>query len=560
MRFRVSLNSFGVKYRLGILVLLSITALLVVGFSGWVGISRVTRSLVTLEDERLPAAMLLDEIRTTSNLLVQYSYEVLTRETQAHAQSKFKQTLTRKEALAVVLARAMTDYDALPKSDDEKEAWTSLKESMQPWKVGNDELDSLVKAMVDNDDPDKQAELFANYKAPLANWGNTQSRVDLALTSLVALNKDNIDKAREEDAGRIALAMRFMLVTLGVAIAGLLVLAVIFVRSITGPVERLRQAIVGVAGSSDFTQRVEVRGNDEIAQTAGAFNRLLEGVQESLREVLDSAAAISTAAEHVLTASSQATHSSEDQSQSASSMAAAIEQMTVSITHIGESSHGTLARAREAGLAANQGVQSIEQTHAEIDRIARTVAQANTAIEALSRESERISSILQVIQEVAEQTNLLALNAAIEAARAGEQGRGFAVVADEVRKLAERTSASTREIGDLVVSMRASGGEAVQSMKSVNAQVDCSKTFSDSAVGHIARIRVSSEHVVGAVTDISEAISEQGATAQSIAQQVELVARLSETANSVAKETETISVDLERLSVALKSAVQRFHV
>ena len=133
MRFRVSLNSFRVRYRLGILVALSIATLLVVGFSGWVGISRVTRSLVSLEDERLPAAMQLDEIRTTSNLLVQYSYEVLTRETQAHAQSKFKQTLSRKEALTAELAKAMTDYDALPKSEDEKEAWESLKESMKPW-------------------------------------------------------------------------------------------------------------------------------------------------------------------------------------------------------------------------------------------------------------------------------------------------------------------------------------------------------------------------------------------------------------------------------------------
>ena len=560
MRFRVSLNSFRVRYRLGILVALSIAALLVVGFSGWVGISRVTRSLVSLEDERLPAAMQLDEIRTTSNLLVQYSYEVLTRETQAHAQSKFKQTLSRKEALTAELAKAMTDYDALPKSEDEKEAWESLKESMKPWKEGNDELDSLIKAMADNDDPDKQKELFASYKAPLAAWGNTQSRVDLALSSLIALNKDNIDKARAEDASRIALATRFMLVTLGVAIAVLLVLAVVFVRSITGPVERLRQSIVGVASKSDFRQRVEVLGSDEIAQTAGAFNRLLEGVQESLREVLDGTTAISSAAGRVLAASTQATQSSEDQSQSASSMAAAIEQMTVSITHIGESSQGTLVRAREAGLAANQGVMSIEQTHGEIDKIAKTVAQANTAIERLTRESERISSILRVIQEVADQTNLLALNAAIEAARAGEQGRGFAVVADEVRKLAERTSASTREIGDLVVSMRTSGSEAVASMQSVNDQVTGSRSFSDTAVAHIARIRASSEHVVGDVTDISDAISEQGATAQSIAQQVELVARLSETANSVAKETETISGELDRLSAALKSSVGRFHV
>ena len=220
----------------------------------------------------------------------------------------------------------------------------------------------------------------------------------------------------------------------------------------------------------------------------------------------------------------------------------------------------SLGRAREAGTAADNGARIIAQTHEEMDKIAGTVAQATKAIEKLSQESGRISTILQVIKDVADQTNLLALNAAIEAARAGEQGRGFAVVADEVRKLAERTTASTNAIGELVVSMQSSGQDAVSWMGSVNQQVGIGKQLSDSTVGHIDGIRESAQRVVAAVTDISEALSEQSATAQSIAQQVETVARLSETNNATARETEAISANLDRLSCGLKAATGRFQV
>ena len=554
------LNAVGVGYRLGLLVLLSIAALLAVGFGGWFGISQVSRSVLTLQEERLPSANLLGEIRASTNLLLQSSFEVLLREKQASAQSKFETLLGQKTRNSAALDKSLEEFGAIKKSPAEEEAWVKFKESYAPWKARNAELTVILKSMAENDDFEKQGQLFAQYKAPLSSWSYIQATLDRNLAALLKINKEVVEQAREQDTRTVQLSMRFMFITLGLAVAILLVLAVIFVRGITHPLERLRHTIVTVAGNNDFTGRADANGKDEIAQTAGAFNQLLENVQVSLREVLDNAESIATASGKVALASQQSAESSENQSEAASSMAAAVQEMTVSITHISDSMHDTLGRARGAGDAAREGANIIAQTHAEMDKIASTVVNASTAIDKLSNESANISKILQVIKEVADQTNLLALNAAIEAARAGEQGRGFAVVADEVRKLAERTTASTEAIGKLVVSMQSSGHDAVSWMASVNQQVASGKQFSETAVGHIDGIRDGSRHVVDAVNDISTAINEQSSTTQSIAQQVEMVARLSETNSVTSKETEAISTELDHLSANLRQAVSKFKV
>jgi len=554
------LNAVGVRYRLGLLVALSILSLVAVGLGGWFGITKVTHSVHTLQDERLPAATLLGEIRSTSTTLLQYSFEMLMREKQASAQSKFAQILARKKLFGTALDQSMNDYDKIVKSPEEAEAWAKFKESMVPWKARNEELSAIIKTLSENDDFDTQIKLFLQYKAPLTSWGYVHATVDRDLNKLIDLNKAAVEKTRVQDERTAKLAMAFMFVTLGGAVVILLVLAVIFVRSITQPLEKLRYSIVSVANSNDFTERADARGKDEIAQTAGAFNLLLDNVQVSLQEVLGNAENIAVASDKASSASQQAATSSEEQSEAATAMAAAVEQMTVSISHISDSMNDTLDRARSAGDAAGSGARIIAQTNSEMDKISSTVVTATAAIEKLSRESSNISTILQVIKDVADQTNLLALNAAIEAARAGEQGRGFAVVADEVRKLAERTTASTEEIGKLVVSMQSSGREAVSWMSSVNQQVASGKDLSLSAVGQIDGIRDGSRHVVAAVNDISEAIAEQSSTAQSLAQQVEMVARLSETNNLTSRETEAIALELDRLSAALKQAISKFHV
>ena len=557
---RIRLNAVSVSGRLALLVAISIIALLAVGFGGWMGISRVSESAAKLQEARLPAAMLLGDIRSSTPMIQQICFEVLGREKQANAQSRFRSTYNRLSQLGKNLNGAMASFERLPLSPEEVETWAKFKEAMKPWQEKSDELSEIIKEMSENDDPDKQGQLFAKYKQPLTSWGHLQGGVDVSLTTLLSQNRAQVDAAKESDESIRKFAMRFIAISLGSAVVLLLVLAILFVRSITVPLVTLRRTIVSVAENSDFTVRADASGRDELSQTAQAFNSLLENVQNSLRAVLENAENITNAAQKVSAASQRSADSSSDQSEAAAAMAAAVQEMTVSINHINDSMHDALGRVNEAGASADTGVQVMSRSRAEMDTIATQVVDTSSAIDRLCAQSESISKILQVIKDVADQTNLLALNAAIEAARAGEQGRGFAVVADEVRKLAERTTQSTKEIADLVVSMQSSSRDAVSRMASVSGQVDVGKKLSYTAADHMNEIRGSANNVVIAINDISVSLNEQSSTAQSIGQKVEAVAILSETNNQTATETASVARDLDAFAASLRNAVNQFKV
>jgi len=558
--FRQSLSRVAVRYRLLALLVISTVALLAVGVGGWFGMARLSSALESMHSERLPAVTELGEIRNATALLVQYSYETLTRERQANAQSRFQATLSRKKRLATGLDASMAAYEKLPKDAATQQAWKSFKEAMGPWRATNDQLDALVQTMSENDDPDKQVQLFAQYKMPLSSWSHVQAKLDIPLAKLLQLNQAATASALAAEERERRTARGFIAVSLIVAVVVMWGLAIVILRSITGPIERLRRAIVTVSERNDFTIHAPAEGRDELGETARAFNQLIDRVRASLRDVLDCTQGISSVAGQASATSDQVARSSTEQSDAAANMAAAIEEMTVAISEINDSMQGALGRAQSADQAAQNGAENISRSNAEMDRISGTVGETGEAIDKLTVESGKISHILEVIRDVAEQTNLLALNAAIEAARAGEQGRGFAVVADEVRKLAERTAKATSDIGTLVGSMRDSGRDATNSMSNASGQVASGKALSQAAVESMKLIRSNAQDVTGAINDVAASLQEQSETAHNIARQVEAVASLTEANSAAALETARVSKELERLSATMREAVSRFQV
>ncbi len=331
-------------------------------------------------------------------------------------------------------------------------------------------------------------------------------------------------------------------------------------RHVSGSLGGMVGMFSRIEKSLDFTGRLPQNGSDEVAQAAGAFNRLLDRLQGSLRDINEHTNAVNAAANRVATASHQMSVASSHQSEAASSMAATVEEMTVSINHVADRANEANQLSVSSGEQAQHGETIIGETVAGINSIAETVRSAAEQISRLEQQSERINSVVAVIKEVADQTNLLALNAAIEAARAGEQGRGFAVVADEVRKLAERTTLSTREIGSTITEMQTSAQSAVQGMQAMVEKVEAGVSSAENANQSIQAIGTSSRQAVGMVSDISDAIREQSMASNSIAHQVEQIAQMSEENSSASQSTADTAGELARLAQEMHQVVSQYRI
>ena len=298
---------------------------------------------------------------------------------------------------------------------------------------------------------------------------------------------------------------------------------------------------------------------------AGTGDSLLANIgtmQNTLRQMI---AAITGNAEQVASAAGLLLHASEEvadrarkQSDAASSMAASVEEMSVSIDQVRDNAREAHSISQEAGAFSDEGAGVIHSAATEMRKISEAVQSSSLIIEDLGCQSDKITSIVNTIKEIADQTNLLALNAAIEAARAGEQGRGFAVVADEVRKLAERTTLSTAEIGGMVSKIQNGTRSAVASMQAGVMQVSNGVVLANQAGDSINRIRDGAERVTHVVNGISDSIHEQSTASNQIAHQLETIAQMSEESAIAVGHTADAARQLQALSASLHQAVAQF--
>ncbi|WP_062788874.1 methyl-accepting chemotaxis protein [Aquitalea pelogenes] len=304
----------------------------------------------------------------------------------------------------------------------------------------------------------------------------------------------------------------------------LIPLAGVLLGRMLGGLVALQQAMQDIAhGEGDLTLRLKITGQDEIAATATAFNQFVEQLSRLFRGLRDDAGGVVVGVSQVSGQVGEVAERARGISDMSSASAATLEQITVSIAQIADHAREAAVLATRTGQGLDAGANGMHQLASGMESTGQSVCALEGMLAALEQRSQQISGITEVIRDIADQTNLLALNAAIEAARAGEQGRGFAVVADEVRKLAERTAQATVEIAGMVSAIRTETGKAVDDVQRTVHVVNDGVQLTRDAVANIQSIRHSMQDVVSKMSEISHSTQEQHNASTLIAQSSEQI-------------------------------------
>jgi len=522
--------------------------MLVMGAVAMLELRTIRQSLTDIVDDRYPKVVLSNQVikRTLDNgRLVRNA--VFQNEASAVAD-----TIAKAEANRQKNIEDLAKLDAMLNTPKGRELMKGIADSGAQLAANYDKLYVLLRA---NQDPEAVDFILKQF-APSNNAYMT------ALEAMAAFQSGKMDEGKGDALAAIASANTIMgwvsLVSLvaGIGIALLLAAQIVKpLRQAVGMAERIAE------GDLCPVQGVDVRdGRCETRQLLAALESMRLRLNDAFQEIRSSAGYVADSAAQLSSMSEQVAVSAQRQAESTSSAAATLEELTVSINHVADNAHDASDQANQAGSLARRGNDDVGDAAQRILAVNHSVEATAGEMATLTREVQEIGNIVTVIRDVADQTNLLALNAAIEAARAGEAGRGFAVVADEVRKLAERTTVSAQEITRMVSAIQQNAGQVVGSMAQSRQSVDGVSASAGRTTEIMQQVQLSADAVLQAISNINGALTEQRGASQELAKGMETVAQMAEENSATVEELATTSGQLMGLSQTLQGVVARFRL
>ncbi|BBF85964.1 methyl-accepting chemotaxis protein [Aquitalea magnusonii] len=528
-------------------ILISVVALLIVGGAGIVTQNKLSATASNFAENDYPSIIILDEFNSSATEMRLGGLQYVT----ASNTSEKEQFRNRIENGYRKAKQNIATYEKLLNDEEDRRLYEADKKNLDDYYA---KLQPVMQAFDQGD-----MELVKKIRnATLTPSGKLLSK---GIDDHIQYNKDHVQKEIELAHQEAHSALIFAVSVLVLAIVILAISGLRTFAAVTRPLNALKSTMHDIEDKLDFTLQVEVHNpHDEIGSTATAFNRLISRVNQSLRDISDSCRQVTSYTTSLAAAARHVSDAASKQNEASASIAATMEQLTVSINHVGSRAGSTSDKSIEASDLAESGQAVIGRTVADIQSIHHTVGNAAQCIDELEQQNSKVAASVGDIKDIAEQTNLLALNAAIEAARAGEQGRGFAVVADEVRKLAERTSVLTREIDEVIKGITTISRQSAEAMNQTQQKVDDGVHGADEALQAIGRIGTASGAARLMAVEIADAIHEQASASNSIAAQIEQIAQMAERSSDAAAETAETARELDASVAVMTSAVARYRL